>query len=125
MLKYLSSLVVITAVVNCYCAKALAQQQTGCLLPNGKIHYQENGISRGKTNYNATPNVLSTAVFCEEDVLVNSDCCVDNKNNPANQGSKVKFYLYECPIDDYVPLLILAIGGFGFFSIRRLKPFAS
>ena len=120
MLKYLFSLSVITAALNFFCTRASAQQQTGCLLPNGSIHYQENGVHGGKTNYNSTPNVLSSSVFCVTTVGSNADCKVNKKNNPANQGTKRKFYLYQCPIDDYIPLLVLAISGIGFFSIRRL-----
>ena len=121
MTKYLIRLSLIIFAVNAWCADVYGRQLTGCLLPNGKIHYQEEGINKGKTNYAATPNVLITAVFCDEDVLDNPDCCVDQRNNPAYQGSKVKFYLYQCPIDDYIPLMILAVGGFGFLTIRRLK----
>lgn len=121
MSKYLLSLMIVMAIVTLHSSKAFAQQQTGCLLPNGRIHYQENGVHGGKTNYNTNPNVLISTVFCVTVVTTNPNCRVNKKSNAANQGTKRKFYLVPCPIDDYIPLIILAIGGFGFFSIRRLK----
>lgn len=121
MSKYLYSLIIPIAILVLGSAKVMAQQYTGCLLPNGKIHYQENGVHGGKTNYNSNPNVLVSTVFCVTVVATNPNCRVNKKSNAANQGTKRKFYLVQCPIDDYVPFIILAIGGLGFMSIRKLK----
>lgn len=121
MSKYLLSLLIVIAVLTLGSTKVLAQQRTGCLLPAGTIHYQENGVHGGKTNYNTNPNILITSAFCVGTVTINPNCRVNKKSNAANQGTKRTFYLYQCPIDDYIPLIILAIGGLGFFSIRKLK----
>ncbi len=103
-------------------SSASAQQQTGCLLPNGFLHYTVNGTSGGKTNYNTNPNIASSSVFCIATVVSNPNCRVNKSNNAAFQGTKRTFYLVQCPIDDYIPLIILAIGGVGFFSIRKSSP---
>jgi len=100
-------------------SSASAQQQTGCLLPAGTLHYQANGTSGGKTNYNTNPNVLLSSVFCVATVVSNPNCRVNKNSGASFQGTKRTFYLVQCPIDDYIPLIILAIGGFGFFSIRK------
>ncbi|WP_090992825.1 hypothetical protein [Pedobacter insulae] len=124
MFRYLLRLLLVGAIVSGNLTNVFGQEQTGCLLPNGRIHYQENGVHGGKTNYNTNPNVLISTVFCVTVVTTNPNCRVNKKKNAANQGTKRKFYLVQCPLDDYVPLIILAIGGLGFFSIRKLKPAA-
>ena len=120
MLKYLFSFLFV--ILCCTSSKVSAQQYTGCLLPNGKLHYVQNGTHGGKTNYKKNPNVNSGSVFCIAVVTNNPNCKVDKKNNPQNQGTKRTFYMVQCPIDDYVPLIILLIGGFAFYTIRGLNP---
>lgn len=119
MFRYLLS-VVIVAMLTLGSNKVLAQQETGCLLPNGKLYYRENGVHGGKTNYRSNPNILMGSVFCIDVVTSNSNCKVGRKNNAANQGTKRTFYLYQCPLDDYIPLIMLFVGGISFFSIRKL-----
>lgn len=100
---------------------ASAQQQTGCLLPAGTLHYQENGTSGGKTNYDTNPSIPLTSVYCVATVAVNPNCRVNKKTATANQGTKRTFYLVNCPLDDYLPLFIIVISGLSFFMIRSRK----
>ncbi|HTM98745.1 MAG TPA: hypothetical protein VL088_08395 [Pedobacter sp.] len=116
MSRYLLPLLIVMAIVFCNPTKIFGQDQTGCLLNNGNIHYVENGVSGGKVNYKLSPSISSANVFCMETQGVN--CRVNAKNNPANQGSLVIFSFVQCPIDDYVLLLISLVGAFAFFKIR-------
>lgn len=92
------------------------QQQTGCLF-NSRLYYTPNGTSGGFPNYNTNPNILLTSAFCV--VNIGGTCRVNKKSN--QQGTLRTFYLTPCPIDDYVPLLILGVGGFTFLMLRQKK----
>ena len=95
--------------------KSLAQTQyTGCLY-NNILYYVPNGTSGGFPNYNTNPNINLSSAFCVESI--GGTCRVNKKKN--QQGTLYTFYLVECPIDDYVLLMICTIGGLGFFMIRR------
>lgn len=46
--------------------------------------------------------------------------CNSGGNNCTYYGGELVTYgSLPCPIDDYIPFALVAIGGFGFFYIRR------
>ena len=118
MLKYLFSFLFV--ILCCSSSKVLAQQYTGCLY-GGYIYYTPQGTSGGVPNYRKAPpgsRVLTGAAFCV--VNIGGSCRIDKK--ASQTGSLRTFYLVQCPIDDYVPLIILLVGGFAFYTIRGLNP---
>lgn len=117
MLKYLFSFLFV--LFCCTSIKVSAQQYTGCLY-SGYIYYTPDGTSGGFPNFRKAPpgsRVLTGSAFCV--VNIGGSCRVDKKVNQT--GSLRTFYLVQCPIDDYVPLIILLVGGFAFFTVRRVK----
>ncbi len=89
--------------------------------------------------YNTTPVVttgqIGTGIYCEAATLGNCvirtrsqcrDCTGPYDYDTSRKGTdwwyeqagKLKGYVM-CPIDDYVGLMLAAIGGLGFFVIRK------
>ena len=113
-----------------YCHIARAQVLTGCGKNlTGVIHYQRNGFGTGlgntaKFRYDAAPfsTLTTNTAICPRFTIfaarvpttlccIGTDCGLDN-------------FLYDftnipCPIDDYIPALLLSTGALGLFVIRR------
>lgn len=95
----------------------LAQTQyTGCLY-NSRLYYDDDGSSGGYPNYKTNPSITLSSAFCVE---TTSDICRVNKKS-YQQGTLRTFYMVQCPIDDYIMLMLLATSGLGFLMIRRSK----
>lgn len=118
MKRFLFFVVFVTVIlISTYTACQAQVQYTGCLY-NGNIHQTRNGNSGGVPNYNTNPNITSASAFCV--VNTGSNCRVNKKANQT--GVEVTYYLLQCPLDDYVPLIILFAGVFTFYTIRRINP---
>lgn len=42
-------------------------------------------------------------------------------NNGVVNGYRTSYFVALCPIDDYIPFILLATAGFGFFYLRGKK----
>ncbi|MET4083645.1 hypothetical protein ABIB40_003617 [Pedobacter sp. UYP30] len=87
---------------------------SGCLIPGYPelLTYQTNPPGGTFSNTpNSPPNPGCQWVL---DTSLPFIGCVGH----ARGGTKGTYY-QQCPIDDYVPLLLIGAGGFGFFILRR------
>ncbi|TCC92243.1 hypothetical protein EZ428_10985 [Pedobacter frigiditerrae] len=48
-----------------------------------------------------------------------TNCGLTTSYNSNNIGVLYNYTEIKCPIDDYIPFLILSVGGLGFFYLRR------
>lgn len=77
---------------------------------------------------NSADRVPSSAVFCRTNTTNPPKTCyiyswVSGTSDNYN-GTLVNFYYVNCPLDDYIPFILLAIGGLGFFYLRGRNKFA-
>lgn len=106
-----------TVVIMFSYTTTLAQiQYTGCLYINN-LYYTANGTSGGLPNYNTTPNIALSSAFCVQ--TISGNCRVNKKS--YQQGTLRTFYMVQCPIDNYIMLMLLATSGLGFLMIPRSK----
>jgi len=119
-----------------FCLKAKAQQ--GCVI-SGKIFYQKTGevgapltrylydsslsydvIATCPANDYNTYALQGTAVTTGFPFYTLIECGFTGDSwFVANRGRVYNFTILNCPIDDYIPFLILVTGGLGFFYLRR------
>lgn len=99
-----------------YTATLAQMQYTGCLY-NNKLYYVSDGSSGGYPNYKTNPNIALNSAFCVE--TISGSCRVNKKS--YQQGTLRTFYMVQCPIDDYIMLMLLATSGLGFLMIGRSK----
>lgn len=97
-------------------------QIRGCLIGD-KVYFQgriSNKFFKGSGFYQDESNCITGGQYYMLVKETERDCYAiyDNSGpdtNPSNYllgpGDRVTFTLYNCPIDDYIPLLILATGG--------------
>ncbi|TKB98247.1 hypothetical protein [Pedobacter cryotolerans] len=99
---------------------------TGCLYTSGYIYPNRSGNFTGNPpgttygngsyeNYSFNGRVLENDVYCVVESTV--PCRIDGSNGVW--GVKVTFSYVQCPIDDYIPLLITFISGVGLFYLKR------
>lgn len=110
-----------TTGTGCYVAS------TGIIYPN----YSDNGGTYyPDTYYNTDPTEYSRNCDGRGNNITairrgnssNSSCRVrlTSGNNPTYaSGNKRNFEVVQCPIDDYIPAMVVAMAGFGFVFIRR------
>ncbi|MEE1945119.1 hypothetical protein VRU48_08370 [Pedobacter sp. KR3-3] len=99
-----------------------AYAATGCIYQSsGYIYQTRDGNDMGYPNYAYMPRVLSSAVYCVD--VSTSLCRIDD----AVWGYVVTYStVNNCPIDDYVGLMLVVAGGVGVFFLRkRILPVAS
>ncbi len=93
----------------------------GCYYsPSGNIYYTRDGNYQGKKNfiYQNSPGgnrISNTGVYC---VNYSSTVCRVDKANGVD-GTLVTFSFVPCPIDDYIPYMLLTVGSFGFVLLRK------
>lgn len=103
---------------------------SGCQSPGGYIYTDEDGSVSGKPNYkfdNVSDRWLTPGdVYCK--VYSGSNSCYITVSRYSDAyddgyrsawGTYVSFQWVECPIDDYIPLMIIGFAGIGFFAIRK------
>lgn len=102
----------------------------GCALNYGSssseiIYFTPIGTMSGYTNYGGSPtyNNIGFPNACPRynyntALDAGGRCCVlGNCSNTTR--TRVNFTPIPCPIDDYIPFIILAISSLGFFYLRR------
>ncbi len=87
---------------------------------SGYIYYTSDGTYLGKKNfaYQYGPGgsrVHNSAVYC---ITYSSTVCRIDKANGVD-GTLVTFSYLGCPIDDYIPYMLLVVGGIGFSFLRK------
>lgn len=118
MVRLLFSIFVVLFLSTIFLFKVHAQQYTGCYRSaTGRIYYSRNGNSGGYPNYNSSPYINYNSTYCR--VNLGSTCRVNKKNN--QQGVEYTFYMVQCPLDDYVVLLLVVCSGFGFYKLKKRK----
>lgn len=100
---------------------------SGCV--SDDTGYLYTGVAYG-TTFETTPVVyeVGTGIYCSP--TVNGTCrirtksqCRDCTTRPDSNGwyyqSGQMTYYMACPIDDYIPLILIGVAGVGFFAIRK------
>ncbi|MFA6277337.1 MAG: hypothetical protein WC622_11340 [Pedobacter sp.] len=105
MFKFLITLLVAFGLISS------ANAATGCILTSNKTKIYTSLISG--TNYRSTTSSTSPAGCTYKQT--GGSCTVANAG-PALLGTTTNL---ECPIDDYVWLIMLTLGGLGFVYIRK------
>ncbi|MCX3266536.1 hypothetical protein [Pedobacter agri] len=140
--KIFATLVVLACcAINCF-------GQTGCFVPVAgsagrstvdRIYTNpQSGEPPGKfyttaVSYTATcpPGASASTTYAVNisDVVPGTGCWVDYKNDgsptqyPNNyyqNGKLVNFRVANCPIDDYISLMLVGLAGIGFVMVRRV-----
>jgi len=99
-------------------------QTTGCLVPSQNKVYTDEGNSNYYDDDTFTTNACG---WTPNTSGTTCDVCVGGLNPGGNcPGNRVKipgfegsFTMVLCPLDDYIPLLLLAISILGFSYLRR------
>ncbi|MEJ5995903.1 hypothetical protein WG904_15850 [Pedobacter sp. Du54] len=101
-------------------------QYTGCLSANTQyIYYTSYGTYKGVPNFNWDQGyydgerIALSNTYCSNVYGGNNSCRINGSGSGSTYGKLVTFYFFPCPIDDYIPLLLVAIGGFGFLILRK------
>ncbi|RZK53630.1 MAG: hypothetical protein EOO87_12440 [Pedobacter sp.] len=67
----------------------------------------------------------ASSVYCLRPLGGSSSCYITNTTagyeSMSAYGTLVSYGPLPCPIDDYIPYMILGVSGFGFFYLRRNK----
>jgi len=109
---------------------------TGCLSSSGSnwIYTTRSGsytgpsgttVPRYLNNLNDGTRFQRGAVFCYRETAGANSCWIDGSAASPPQGliyGTLVFFTQtaaSCPLDDYIPWLILPIGIFGFYYIRK------
>lgn len=124
MFKKIFSVLIISNLCNVINASAHYGLLTGCYSSaTTYIYFSECGSYSGMRNFNWNEyspqgeRVLLANTFCPTSSLTS---CRINGNGPgATNGKLYTFYYYECPVDDYIPLLFLGISAIGFTMLRK------
>jgi len=96
----------------------------GCRIGNN-LYTSQNGSGSGITYYNTIPvtnangyclRTGTTTTLCKTRVWFIVWIEVDSGTRGDYGPSNPPAY---CPIDDYIPFILLATGGLGFFYLRR------
>ncbi|WP_316801406.1 hypothetical protein [Pedobacter frigidisoli] len=126
------------------CAATSVFAETGCLVPPAgsagrsavDLIYStpQPGETPGKFYTNDNPYRLncssgaasSTTYATNVTDVPGAGCWVEYKgggtqypNNYYQNGRVVNFSIQQCPIDDYMPIIFVGLGGFGYFIVRR------
>lgn len=76
------------------------------------------GISPTKSYYSVTSTSNANCY-----AFYDGSGSVTSSSNYYYSGKKRVFNVLNCPIDDYIPLLITIISGLGIFYIKRKTPY--
>lgn len=123
MLKKVFLLVIIFAVCSIYKVSAHYGLLTGCYSAGTTyIYFSESGTYSGMRNFNWNQSwqgerVLLANTFCP--TASDTNCRINGNGAGATNGKLYTFYYYGCPIDDYIPLLLVGISSFGFYFLRK------
>lgn len=124
MLKKIFFVLIIIASVSINNSFATYGQYTGCISANTQyIYYTPDGTYNGMLNYNwdrISPQgqrILKSNTYCS--VVSNTNCRINKNASNAVTGKLTTFYFYNCPIDDYIPIALIAVSGFGMFILRK------
>lgn len=129
--KLLLSLTVIVLVII-HANHVLAA--TGCRsTTSGYIYTVRSGSYNPSGPVGTVPNyryasgsdrVLESSVFCTDNST--NDCWIGGNGSGSiatGPGTLITFTYVQCPIDDYIPLLVTLISGIGLFYIKRKTPY--
>lgn len=109
-------------------SSCLLRAAEGCLYTTGTLYVDRNGTRNGLPRFDydtSDPSgyVLNAAsVYCIRVTTPGNSCwirIVGGGSNAGDFGTYVDYGPLPCPIDDYIPLTILLIGGLSFFYIRN------
>lgn len=118
MIRHLFPALFVFFLVVFFSTETFAQQYTGCYRSaTSRIYYHQNGNSGGYPNYDSSPYVSFSSAYCK--VSLGTTCRVNKKRNQS--GVVYTFYMAECPIDDYVILLLVVCSGLGFYKLKNRK----
>lgn len=120
---------ILLAVALCLAMVAPCSAEQGCLSnASGYIYITPEGVVNGVPNYqyrSEADRVPGANVYCRTNTTNPTTTCQINSyvsgtsSNP--NGVMVNFYYVNCPLDDYAPLLVLLVGGLGWFLIRQSR----
>ncbi|TCC92242.1 hypothetical protein EZ428_10980 [Pedobacter frigiditerrae] len=110
----------------------LAQgSRTGCLLPDNKVYttttaglYKFNSnagvvaLSSGYCDWTPTGGITCTVCFDQNGQYNNGGNCSGGSGN-VQTGVYNTFTMVLCPLDDYIPFLILASSVLGLIHLRK------
>lgn len=78
-------------------------------------------------NYNygtsSVNRVDQTTVYCRQSSL--TICWIGGGGLPSGYGTIITYSVTQCPLDDYIPILLIASGGFGFIVLRNKNSYLS
>ncbi|MGM9477302.1 hypothetical protein ACS5PU_12760 [Pedobacter sp. GSP4] len=103
--------------------------QTGCVVGGTYIYNVPDGTFSGVPAYRVNDPITSygvlTASYCVSYGAANS-CYVNSytTNYSSSYGTSVTYSGLPCPIDDYIPLMLIAAGIIGFYQINRKLRFS-
>ncbi|RZJ19649.1 MAG: hypothetical protein EON51_16785 [Acinetobacter sp.] len=105
-----------------------AQVVVGCFVPTENKVYTNKG-SKGHYDNIYTP-LPTDACWTPSITVIPCDACIGGLNAGGNcpggnyaVGFEGSFTMVPCPLDDYIPLLIFAIAGFGLFRLRKRQSY--
>jgi len=101
--------------------------QTGCFTAGGnKDLYTMTGTTTttnvcgtGTLSYSGVQTKYSKPSGCSWVPLSTSGTCKVNAPEGSNLCGIIGLYTLSCPIDDYIPYLILLLTGLGFITLRN------
>ncbi|RZJ99288.1 MAG: hypothetical protein EOO43_27030 [Flavobacterium sp.] len=96
---------------------AYSQLLDGC--KQGNLVFQDNFFTWFTSIQSDCPTGSTTSTqFAQVSATTNTNCSI-GLFGTGGTGKLVKYKIANCPIDDYIPALILGFAGIGVFVIRR------
>ncbi|WP_316782863.1 hypothetical protein [Pedobacter frigiditerrae] len=92
-------------------------QQNGC--QQGNQVFQLNIVTWFTPIQSNCPQGSTTSTQYAQVISSTNTICYIGAFGAGGTGRIVSYRIALCPIDDYIPFLILAAGGFGFFYLRK------
>lgn len=100
------------------CSKSFAQSYTGCLY-NGDIYTDTSIGNPSPTNYSFYGNSYSVGARCNNGTVVNCRVYYLCFGTCYYNGIKSTFSVANCPIDNWLWMLIFPVSFLSINSIRR------
>ncbi|WP_231490236.1 hypothetical protein [Pedobacter sp. Leaf170] len=105
-----------------HAATGCVSQNSGYLYFNLRSTQQKPGVPNYTWRNNADRNLTPSSSYCLTNRRANNTCFIVNDTGSSTgsfDGYLVDYGPLPCPIDDYIPFLILPIGLIGFCYMQN------
>ena len=72
------------------------------------------------STYATAGSTLSCSTFTSGSYNPNAPCSIEGSNSSSYRQATTNL-IYPCPIDDYIPFLMLLLAGLGFITLKNNK----